>query len=103
MHPNDVPLCRSAVSPELGFTALANIPAASYRACMLPISAAPLSREGQSLGALSDARLNAQLVTIPRQIASLSHHHQPPLSPARPLFCLCVYRPAPILFAKAAP
>lgn len=40
LHPN-VPLCRSAVSPALGFTALANIPAASYRACMLPISAAP--------------------------------------------------------------
>jgi hypothetical protein len=39
---SNVSLCRSAVSPELGFTALANIPAASYRACMMPISAAPL-------------------------------------------------------------
>ena len=41
LHLN-VPLCRSAVSPSLGFTALANIPAASYRACMVPSSAAPL-------------------------------------------------------------
>ena len=76
---SNVPLRRSAVSPELGFTALANIPAASYRACMLPISAAPLCLPGLAMeeslgnGALSDARLSAQLVTI--QGRSLPSRH----------------------------
>lgn len=36
----NVPLCRSAVPPQPGFTTLPN---PCYRACMLPISAAPLT------------------------------------------------------------